>query len=341
MPGMTADRAPLPGLIGRAGAAIYAWEIARRNRAFDRGEGVSRFCQAVVSVGNLSVGGTGKTPMVMRLVEALREAGHRPCIAMRGYKSRGGASDEAEEYRAKLGDVPIVAQPDRTAGLRAMLSRDGSIDVIVLDDGFQHRRIARDMDIVLIDASRCPLDDALLPAGLLREPVESLARADAVVITHAETAPAEAIERVEEMTAEAAPEALIGVARHVWAGLRDERDEDHLLGRLTHERALLVCAIGNPDPFVDRARAACSSVAGSIVLPDHDPYAPATVARIKAAARGADVILTTQKDWSKMSKVDGWPCPVLRPVLEIGFDRGWEAIASRMLETVRRRMADR
>ena len=308
---------------------MYAREIRRRNRSFDRGDQVTRLEIPVVSVGNLSVGGTGKTPMVMRLVESLQSAGRRPCVAMRGYKSRGGLSDEAEEYRARL-DVPISAQPDRIAGVRAILARDPSVDVVVLDDGFQHRRVARDMDIVLIDATRSPLEDRLLPAGYLRESIDALARADAVVITHAEAAPTETI---EERLRELDPTLQVSVARHIWAGVIDENNDAHILSRLAGEKALVVCAIGNPGPFLERAREACD-VVETLVLPDHDPYAPSTVAKLNALARDATVILTTQKDWSKLSRCT-LARPVLRPALEIGFDRGWETLRARMLEAIR------
>src|ERR1043165_360740 len=161
-------RGPVPGAVGRLLARGYAWEIGRRNRRYDAGRGVVRFDRPVISVGNLSVGGTGKTPMVAHIVGLLLEAGRRPCIAMRGYAGRGGMSDEAEEYRGRFPGIPIVARANRTLGLIELFSREHETggqqtDCIVLDDGFQHRRIARDLDVVMVDASRDPFDDALLP----------------------------------------------------------------------------------------------------------------------------------------------------------------------------------
>src|SRR5690606_30475631 len=121
----------------------------------------------------------------------LLDAGHRPCIAMRGYARGRGESDEAAEYRRLFPEVPIVARADRALGLIRQFSAEYDAggphtDCIVLDDGFQHRQIARDLDIVLIDATHGPCQERLLPAGWLREPVRSLSRAGAVVITHAE-----------------------------------------------------------------------------------------------------------------------------------------------------------
>jgi tetraacyldisaccharide 4'-kinase len=160
---------PLGGPIGRALSAIYAGIVSRRNRAFDAGRGVVTLDRPVISVGNLSVGGTGKTPLVAHVLEVLGGAGRNPCVAMRGYGSgRGRESDEAMLYRDQFLSVRIVAQPDRVEGLLALLASDdgGHVDSVVLDDGFQHRRLARQVDLVLVDATRDPFADR---PRLLRE----------------------------------------------------------------------------------------------------------------------------------------------------------------------------
>ena len=221
----TSARLPLPPLPRPLGVPLswaYSAAIRRINRKFDRGRGVVRFDRAVISVGNLSVGGTGKTPMVKWLARALVEAGHRPCIAMRGYGAGKGQSDEAGEYERDLSGVPVVAQANRTLGLIQLFSREHDADgphsdVVILDDGFQHRRIARDLDIVLIDATRNPFADRLLPAGWLREPVDSLRRAGAVVITHAESANAAEVTALDRRIADCrGGEGAVAVCRHVW-----------------------------------------------------------------------------------------------------------------------------
>ncbi len=322
---------PVPGLLGRALAGVYAREMVRRNRRYDAGVGVARVGRPVISVGNLSVGGTGKTPLVTWIVRRLLDEGRRPCIAMRGYRAKGGIADEAAIYRRRFLELAIVAQPDRTRGLEELFATgEGQrVDCVVLDDGFQHRRIARDLDIVLVDASRSAFDDALLPAGWLREPVASLARADAVVVTHAEHVGA----RVDELRArlmEAAPGAPISVTRHEWGGLdvqRREEDESHDLAWLDGQRALAVCAIGNPDAFLAEAgRVLGDRLVGAITMRDHDRYAAGTVQRLIRRARSldADVILTTEKDWVKLARVPAgeWPCAVARPRLELTFADG-------------------
>ncbi len=327
--------------IARLIEPLYRREIARRNRAFDRGIGVVRLNRPVISVGNLSVGGTGKTPMVQWVVRVLRELEYEVCVAMRGYRGHGGTSDEALLHERELG-VPVVAQADRVAGLQALFAspRGCDIDCVVLDDGFQHRRIARELDIVLIDATRSPFEDALLPVGWLREGVESLARAGAVVITHAEAVDGDTLAALMAQVRDTVgARTLTACARHAWSGLRvagagEERNE--AVGWLDGRRVRVVCAIANPDAFVRQVEEAGAEVVDRIVLRDHDPYREETVRRMLDGGGTLDAIVTTEKDWVKLADrgVD-WPCPVVRPVLEPSFVEGEEALRRLVLEAVR------
>ncbi len=361
---------PLPPLLGWAGVLaepVYRWVIAGRNRRFDRGEGVRRLPVGVISVGNLSVGGSGKTPMVAWLARALLARGARPAIALRGY--RGGAhgehSDEADEYRRLLPEAPLAVGPDRFeqatrliesrartpgdegaggggggvegAGGGGVEGKPGPITHILLDDGFQHRRLHRDVDLVLIDATRDPFSDHLLPRGWLREPVESLRRAHAVAITHAEAVDAQRVAalaaRVRGVLGGQRP---IAVCRHAWVGIEGLPDGPAPTEWLSGRRVYAACAIGNPGPFLaELGRRA--ALAGALVLPDHDAFAATTVARLRAEAIGAraEAIVVTEKDWSKLRRTAGdggsggsgvWPCPVVRPRLELQFDTGGDAL---------------
>lgn len=338
-------RAPLPGILGRAGAMLYRRAIGRINRRFDRGVGVVTLDRPVISIGNLSTGGTGKTPLVMHTLRVLRDAGFNPCVAMRGYASREGKkSDEALEYSKAFPDLEIVAQANRTEGLLNLFATPvgTEVDCIVLDDGFQHRQIARTLDIIAVDASASPFDDALLPAGHLREPVDSVARADAIVITHAERVDGMALASLERRLREHAPRQPIAVARHAWTSVdvltpATGADSEQAIQFLGGRRAFAVCAIGNPEAFLAGVRSATGQqLAGALVLADHDPYDSATIAGLLklAAQSGASTLVTTSKDWSKLSRVrpDAWPFPVVRPRLAIRFDAGEDELTKQIIE---------
>ena len=323
---------------------VYRREITRRNGKFDAGQGVVTLDRPVISVGNLSVGGTGKSPMVGRVLGVLIADGRRPCVAMRGYGSKRnahGTSDEADEYASRFDDLPIVAQPNRTEGLIDLFGteRGAAVDSIVLDDGFQHRRIARTLDIVLIDATRSPFEDELLPAGRLREPVESLSRAHAVVLTHAEAVTDARLNEIRQAVLDVNRQLVVATAEHAWEGLEITGDEpEQQVQWLAGKRVLPVCAIGNPQPFLDAVARAAGECAEPVVLRDHDPYKPATIARVVASAKGCDAIVCTAKDWSKLRLVadDRWPCPVARPRLAMRLREN----ADRLDEMVRQAAAD-
>jgi tetraacyldisaccharide 4'-kinase len=336
-------RPPLRGPLASLAAGVYGSVIGRRNRRFDSGKGVVTFDRPVISVGNLSVGGTGKTPMVAYLVRLLRAQGCFPCVAMRGYGRPAGEgldSDEATIYRRQFPDLPIVAQPDRAAGLIGLFgSEEGArVDSIVLDDGFQHRRIARQVDIVLVDATRPPFKDRLLPAGWLREPLSSLKRAHAAVVTHAQAVTRTDAIEVETQLWPHLPKGVVAVCRHAWTGLRVGEEvvaTEWLRGKCLYA----ACAIGNPGPFLAAARDAAGGLVGATVLRDHAQFAPEEVRTLVDSLRQhqADVLLVTEKDWSKLAVVPPgtWPCPVARPVLDLAFDRQEAELQRLVLDAVR------
>jgi len=342
----------LPRWVTRPLSGLYRAEIGRRNRRYDRGVGVAALDRPVVSVGNLSAGGTGKTPVVRWVVGVLRSAGHRPVVAMRGYGAPpGGVSDEEREHRDAMPGVPVVARPDRTAALREhFASGPGAADdCVVLDDGFQHRRLARDLDIVLIDASKPPDRDRLLPEGFLREPPESLARAGAVVITHAELVSASELEHVQDFVRALVRDGVpVAAAEHRWSGLRvvrsGERAQDDAgapptepVGWLGGRRVVAVCAIGHPRGFFDAVDRSGAVRVGERVLPDHDPFREAIVEQMVCLAENAraEAVVLTAKDWAKLAdRRIAWPCPVVIPTLDIGFVSGECGLADRVTAAV-------
>jgi len=336
----------VPGILGAAAEALYSAAVSRRNRAYDAGKGVTRFDRPVISIGNLSVGGTGKTPMVMHCVRTLLDADVSPCIAMRGYRAdKGGESDEASLYLKAFAEVPVVAQPDRIAGLEDLFAseRGGPVECVVLDDGFQHRKIAREHDIVLVDASRDPFHDRMLPAGWLREPVASLERAHAVVVTHAEMVEDDDLARLRDQIEHMHGRPPAAVTRHDWAELL-VGDAAEPVEWLQDLPCVAVCAVGNPEPFMRRARQLTKGrLLAEMVLRDHDPYHERTVDRIVEMARGsrARAILCTEKDYAKLARVPAgvWPCPLVRPKLRIVFDHGREAFDEQIVRTGRMRVS--
>ncbi|MBL8762240.1 MAG: tetraacyldisaccharide 4'-kinase [Phycisphaerae bacterium] len=329
--------------LGSLASAIYGKAIATRNAAFDAGRGVVHMDRPVISIGNLSVGGTGKTPMVVHVLGVLRDAGKRPCVAMRGYRAGPDGSDEAALYRRVRAGVPIVARPDRVEGLIELFatSEGEDIDTIVLDDGFQHRRLARQLDIVLLDATRSVFLDRLLPSGWLREPVSSLARAHAVVVTHAERVPARVVDEMLRRVREVSPRALLATARHEWLDLRVHHGHDvqvRPVEWLRARRVVAACAIGNPEAFIAQARdAAGKELVETIAFRDHDPFNARSIARIAKAAAKCDAIVVTEKDWSKLAKVppETWPCAVAVPRLGMQFERGGGELTAAIVEAAR------
>ena len=263
---METQRSPLPRALTPFGTAlepVYRWAVRRRNAGFDRGDRVWRAPVPVVSVGNLSVGGTGKTPMVMWLARETQARGIRPVIAMRGYAKRDGQpSDEEAEYLAALGGVRVLANPDRAGAIAAFLDGGGKADLVLLDDGFQHRFVARDVDVVLIDATRDPFADRCLPAGWLREPVESLRRAHAIVLTRADRVSDTRVRGItERIRAVAGQGVVIATTSHRWAHIERRHPEhagqhsERLAPReaLRGKRVRIVAGISNPGAFTAQA----------------------------------------------------------------------------------------
>ena len=324
-------------VLGPPASALYARVIARINARFDRGVGVLTLDRTVISVGNLSVGGTGKTPLVAHIARLLRNDGRTPCIAMRGYRSVRAGSDEADACRHALPDIALIAQPDRAAGLAELFASDQgrAIDTVILDDGFQHRRIARDLDLVLIDATKSPFHDRLLPMGWLREPPAALARAHAVLVTRADQVPEDALDQLTRQIKEHHGRPPLAITRHAWRSIRSNRQSAPLpVDSCRGLRVVLVCAIANPRALLAQAQQHGLDVADHLFLRDHDPFSPRTINRIAAAARrcAPDAILVTEKDWTKLRRVpaDRWPVPVIRPELAIEFITGGDAFQARI-----------
>ncbi len=319
---MSGERIPpptkLPNAITTPLSWVYALGINKKNRDYDAGKGVTRLDRPVISIGNLSTGGTGKTPMVHLVVQMLKDAGKNPVIAMRGYGAKPNEKgDEQREHELALPGVPIVAQPDRNAGLSRLFAGEigAGIDCVVLDDGFQHRKIARDLDIVLIDATRPPNQDALLPKGHLRDPIESLSRAGLVVLTHCELVDEREINRIRAMVREYNTNAPVLEAQHVWESIVSYARTDHGwtekargLDELSGIAVRVVAGIGNAEAFVSQIRAHGIEFSQIFELRDHQRLSDELIEHLIDPAnfeRFAPIMMT-RKDWVKVQDSNAW-----------------------------------
>ncbi len=327
---------PVSWLASRA----YGVGVERRNRDFDAGVGVERLPLPVISVGNLTAGGTGKTPLVMHLVKLLQQHGHTPLVAMRGYAAKGhGESDEEAEYHRRLPNTTVLANPKRFRAISEFLEGGGEATCVVLDDGFQHRRLGRQLDLVLVDATRPFTRDRLLPLGYLREPAESLGRADGVIITRAAGLSEAERTTLAAAVAQAHGRSPIAWTTPRWVGLDSTKATPASVEDLRGLPVLSVCALGNPAAFNDQLRRAGAEIVRQVALRDHHPYsAKLTEKLLRAAAEaGAEALVTTAKDWVKIERhapALGWPLPVLRPILEVEILSGASTLERLVLDAV-------
>ncbi len=248
----------------------------------------------VISVGNLTVGGTGKTPVVIWLAEKFLADGKRVAILSRGYRGANGTSDEIELMKARLqGRVFFGVGKNRFAeGHRLELQHH--IDVFLLDDGFQHLKLSRDLNILLMDASRPLAGEFLLPAGPLREPVAAMSRANLIIFTRAETTSGtlEAIGKLHQYPVFAASTRLQGFRR--FGG-------NIALLSVSEIGAgpfFAFCGIGNPDAFLRDLRTWGIPISGQLIFPDHHRYSERNMLEILQAGQrsGANAFVTTEKD---------------------------------------------
>jgi tetraacyldisaccharide 4'-kinase len=316
-----------PGLarLGLAALAVpYGVAVAARNAAYRRGLlTVTAAPVPVVSVGNLTLGGTGKTPLVAWLARRFCRQGLRTTIVSRGYGARrGDRSDESAELGILLPQVPHVADRDRVRGARAAAA--AGAEIVVLDDGFQHRRLARDIDVLAVDATDPFGCGHLFPRGLLREPLSGITRANAVVLTRSGLVSAARrleIRRSLEMACGGRMPAVWAEATHRPVGLRTAAGETRPLDVLRNSRVAAFAGIGNPAAFRALVEESSAELVGFRALADHHAYSSADVAALAAWARGlgAEMVVTTLKDLVKVraERLESIPLAAVEIALEI------------------------
>ena len=299
---------------------LYAWAVRWRNRRYDCGAStVHRVDVPVISVGNLTLGGTGKTPLVEWIVRRFLMQGKHVGIISRGYGSHGGPNDEARELAWKLPGVPHVQQVDRVAAARRAI-REFGCQALVLDDAFQHRRLGRDLDIVLLDALEPLGYEHVFPRGTLREPIDGLARADVVALSRADLLTAEQRGAIRNRVMKLSPRAVWVEIMHAPLGLvvagrgigqagqtptsqaGETPAQQQPLDALRGRRVLAFCGLGNPAGFRHTLAVCGYNVVEFREFPDHHAYGPGDLDALAAAARqsGAEALVCTQKDLVKI-----------------------------------------
>jgi len=306
-------RSILLRLLLGAAAQIYSILIRLRNFLYSKGWLRIRRVNAIVfSVGNITVGGTGKTPLVIWLCSQIAQS-YGCAILTRGYRATQNSkpttknySDEPAILSEHCPQARVIVNPDRVAGGVEAVSQFGS-KVLIADDGFQHRRLARDLDIVTIDAGRPFGYGRMLPAGLLREPVTELKRADAVVITRCEQADEVELNVLEEKLRVFNPALIIARSVHAPVCMKSQTGEEFSIEKLKGKKIFAFCGIGNPDAFFNTIKALGAELVGSKIYNDHYHYTNKDIDDIYEQACGtmacpkADWILTTEKDRTKIA----------------------------------------
>lgn len=337
-----------------AGLSVLSWAyraaLAVRDRAYRWGVlPTGRLPCPVISVGNLTLGGTGKTPMVELVARTLQELGAVPAVLSRGYgrNTRGvhvvadregiraearTGGDEPRLLAERLPGVPVVVGENRYEAGRVAVERCGAT-ALVLDDGFQHRTLAKDFEILVV-SGRAPWGNArVFPRGMLREPLTAIERAHAVVVTN-------------PVAPEALAEVTATVRRHhatapvLAARYELEEASEPLRGRrvpvaeLAGRRLLAFAGLGSPEGFADTVDATGIRRVGLVEFPDHHWFTPSDVAELARDARaaGAQGLVTTEKDWVRMREVTPptlplWVLPV-RLVIEAGLETWRRLIAA-------------
>ncbi len=326
--------------VARGGLAFaslfYAAAARARNAAFD--VGLLRAHRApvpVVSVGNLTTGGTGKTPIVAAIVEWFTAHGVRPAILSRGYRALEGAvNDEKLVLDQLCPGVPHLQGANRVESARAACERHGA-QVLVLDDGFQHRRLARNLDLVLIDALDPWGAGHLLPRGLLREPRAGLRRAHAVILTRADQCPPDQKARLIDDIRRFGPDAPPIEIEFRPTGLINAAGEQAPVESLSAVAAF--CGIGNPDGFRRTlADAGVKCIAAFRAFRDHHHYSAADLDDLArwAAAQQATALVTTQKDLVKIPQTRLGEAPLWALTVRARFTAGAERFSALLQDLV-------
>jgi tetraacyldisaccharide 4'-kinase len=301
----------------------YALAMRIRNRRYDRGSAESSAVGVpVISVGNLTLGGTGKTPLVEWIARKLRESHIRVAIVSRGYGAEeSGYNDEALELELSLPDVPHLQNPDRVVAAKVAVE-ELEMQLILLDDGFQHRRLQRDLDIVLLDASEPFGYDHVFPRGTLRESLSGLSRAGMIVLSRADMVTRENRDNIRARVQQYAPQAVWCEVEHRVATLLGSNGHKVSTDLLKGKRVAAFCGIGNAAGFRHTLNSLGCNVVAWREFPDHHNYTREDVTSLSMWGQQADVLVCTRKDLVKLRVPTLGSIPLWAVKVEIGFLAG-------------------
>jgi tetraacyldisaccharide 4'-kinase len=298
----------------RFAAVVYLAVIQIRNFLYSSGLLKVHHSKAVViSIGNITTGGTGKTPLVVWLCKKIisdtrfQMSNTQCAILTRGYKAsvqeNEFLTDEPAIFSESCPEVKIIVNPDRIAGAEEAAIKFGT-RVLIMDDGFQHRRLARDLEIITIDATEPFGYKRLLPAGLLREPASSLKRADAVVITRCNEIADNELNYIEDQLRQIKPDMVIARSIHAPAYVKSIDNKEIAIDTLMGKKVFAFCGIGNPDSFLTTIKNTGAEPVGSKIFNDHHHYTESCITDVleQAEKLKANLILTTQKDQNKITR---------------------------------------
>ena len=309
--------------------AIYAPVVALRNCWYDFvPNAAARVDVPVVSIGNVTMGGTGKTPLTAAVVQRAVSRGVKTAIISRGYHAKPGElNDEGKELTTRIPDCVYVQNPKRAQAAAALCALEESArpQLIVLDDGFQHRRLARQLDIVLVDALNPFGYNRICPRGFLRESLSALRRAHCVVITRADRVEESDLKRIEEKILSYNRNLVLARACHQPGLLRRLSGQAEPLSTVAGKRVLAFCGLGNPDGFRQTVESLECNVAAFKAYPDHYLYSASDEKEITALAEEAqaDAVVCTMKDFVKLSPaLSHTPIPVYGIEIDMAFLSG-------------------
>jgi len=284
----------------------------------------------VISVGNITAGGTGKTPACAAIAKWLRHRGLRVAILSRGYGALAdGLNDEARELDTLLPDVPHLQAANRIETAKIAVE-ELEMEILLLDDGFQHRRLARDLDIVLLDATNPFGWGHLLPRGLLREPLKGLRRADLVIVTRSDQVTTQDLANLRTKVQRVSPKAGWVESIHSPIRWRNSSGEELPLDYFAGKPTLALSGIGNPQAFLETLQRLSVTLIDQIQFPDHHPYSPMDVQgileRISQCSVPPQAVLCTGKDLAKIASNQLGTVPLWALEIELQVISGAEVL---------------